>query len=179
MPSRRLSDDERAVWRRVEDSATPLKKRAVKVQVDGSAMAAPATKKLPKVRAIPGPAAPPKSAPKTGGLDSSWDRKLARGSLEPDFTIDLHGMTLDAAWTRLSRTLDQAVSMGARTILVVTGKDRGPDVRGTPGARGRIRAKFADWIAASSHASRVIAIRPASRRHGGEGAVYLVLQRQK
>lgn len=119
------------------------------------------------------------SPPVPGGLDASWDRKLARGSLDPDVTIDLHGMTLDRAWAQLNRTLSTAVEQGARTILVITGKDRGPDVRGNPAARGRIRSKIADWIEASSHASRVIAIRPASRRHGGDGAIYLVMKRDK
>mgnify|MGYP006210446433 CR=1 FL=1 len=36
-----------------------------------------------------------------------------------------------------------------------------------------------DWLAAGPHASDVAAIRKAHRRHGGEGALYLVLKRRR
>ena len=34
-----------------------------------------------------------------------------------------------------------------------------------------------DWLAASRHAPRIAAVRPAQPRHGGAGAVYVVLRR--
>src|SRR3546814_9901396 len=40
--------------------------------------------------------------------------------------------------------------------------------------RGAIRAKILDWLAASSHGPTIAAVRGAHRRHGGEGALYLV-----
>ena len=36
--------------------------------------------------------------------------------------------------------------------------------------RGAIRAKIMDWIELGPHASRIAAVRPAHRRHGGAGA---------
>ena len=44
-------------------------------------------------------------------------------------------------------------------------------------SRGAIRAKLLDWLAASSHGSAIAAIRKAHIRHGGEGALYIVLKR--
>ena len=38
--------------------------------------------------------------------------------------------------------------------------------------------KFLDWLAAGPHASRIAAIRPAHPRHGGAGAVYVILRRR-
>ncbi|MFM6830243.1 MAG: Smr/MutS family protein [Novosphingobium sp.] len=113
------------------------------------------------------------------GLDASWDRKLAQGVVAPDFTIDLHGHTLDTAWNRLEHGLMLAESQGARVVLVVTGRPRPVD-RGAAqsgGQRGVIRAKLLDWLAAGSHASRIAAVRAAHPRHGGAGALYLVLRR--
>jgi DNA-nicking Smr family endonuclease len=43
--------------------------------------------------------------------------------------------------------------------------------------RGAIRAKLLDWLAASRHADVIAAVRRAHVRHGGEGALYLVLKR--
>lgn len=108
------------------------------------------------------------------GLDASWDRKLAQGHVAPDFTLDLHGHTLDAAHARLDHGLALALAQGARLVLLVTGRERpSEDRRG----RGVIRRKFLDWLAAGPHASRIAAIRPAHPRHGGAGAVYIVLKR--
>jgi DNA-nicking Smr family endonuclease len=129
----------------------------------------------------PVPTPPPKG--KASGtvpantLDATWDRKLGRGLVSPDFTIDLHGHGLDAAWSRLEHGLHLAASQGARIVLVITGRPRPVD-RGTGhGQRGVIRAKLLDWLASGSHAAKIAAVRAAHPRHGGAGAVYLVLRK--
>ena len=112
-------------------------------------------------------------------LDANWDRKLALGLVHPDFTIDLHGHSLDAAHSRLDRGLALAAAQGARLVLLITGKPRPAEGHAGRGERrGGIRAKFLDWLAAGSHAGRIAAIRPAHPRHGGAGAVYIVLRRR-
>jgi DNA-nicking Smr family endonuclease len=111
------------------------------------------------------------------GLDSTWERKLARGTLAPDFTLDLHGHTLATAHTRLDHGLAQAKALGARVVLVVTGKPRPSEAADRGERRGAIRAKILDWLAAGPHASSIAAIRKAHRRHGGDGALYLILRR--
>ena len=50
---------------------------------------------------------------------------------------------------------------------------------GTGERRGAIRAKLLDWLAASPYADRIAAVRPAQQRHGGSGAVYIVLRRAR
>jgi DNA-nicking Smr family endonuclease len=112
------------------------------------------------------------------GLDSSWERKLRGAKMEPDFTLDLHGLSLDAAHRRLDHGLTQAKAMGARLVLVVTGKPRPVEAADRGERRGAIRAKILDWLAAGPHGSDIAAVRNAHRRHGGEGALYLVLKRR-
>jgi DNA-nicking Smr family endonuclease len=112
-------------------------------------------------------------------LDSSWDRKLATASIAPDFTLDLHGHTLDQAHTRLDAGLGQALAMGARLVLLITGKPRPVDAADRGERRGAIRAKVIDWLAAGPHSSSIAAIRKAHRRHGGDGALYIVLKRRR
>jgi DNA-nicking Smr family endonuclease len=113
------------------------------------------------------------------GLDASWERKLARAAIAPDFTLDLHGHTLDQAHVRLDSGLMQAKAMGARLVLLVTGKARPVDAADRGTSRGAIRAKVVDWLAAGPHASDIAAIRKAHRRHGGDGALYIVLRRPR
>jgi DNA-nicking Smr family endonuclease len=112
-------------------------------------------------------------------LDGTWDRRIAKGTLAPDFSLDLHGSTLDQAYSRLMHGLAQAKAMGARVVLVVTGKPRPVDAADRGTARGAIRAKVADWLAASEHASDIVAVRGAHRRHGGQGAIYVVLKKRR
>jgi DNA-nicking Smr family endonuclease len=79
----------------------------------------------------------------------------------------------------------QAASMGARLILLVTGRPRPADDHGHRDfggrgeRRGAIRAKVLDWLAAGPHASRIAAVRQAHPRHGGAGALYIVLKRPR
>lgn len=68
--------------------------------------------------------------------------------------------------------------MGARVVLVIAGKPRPVDAADRGSARGAIRAKLLDWLAAGPHGGSIAAIRKAHRRHGGEGALYLVLKRR-
>jgi DNA-nicking Smr family endonuclease len=103
---------------------------------------------------------------------------MKAGRLEPDLKLDLHGHTLDTAYDRIMSALDQARSMGARVVLVVAGRERPVDPADRMAKRGAIRAKLLDWLAASRHADAITAVRRAHIRHGGEGALYLILKRR-
>jgi DNA-nicking Smr family endonuclease len=127
-----------------------------------------------KAKTAPPPAA---KAPGTT-LDGSWDRKLTRGLVSPDRSVDLHGHGLQAAYVMLDQALEQAIADDARVLLLVTGK---PPRRESerPHARGAIRAAVGDWLAASRHADRIAAVRGAHPRHGGMGALYIILRRSR
>lgn len=136
---------------------------------------APPSPRPPLPRTPPVPGIPPRPDP---GLDSHWDRRMKAGRLDPDLTLDLHGHTLDTAYERVMGALDQARAMGARVVLVVAGRERPVDPADRMARRGAIRAKLLDWLAASRHADAIAAVRRAHLRHGGEGALYLILKRR-
>lgn len=182
---RRLSPDEAALWAKVASTVTPIKgrraaaSRAAEAEPKAIALKPAPAGRVPPVRA-PEPPPPPVRALDRNGLDGTWERKLARGILQPDFTLDLHGATLDAAYVRLDHGLTQALAQGARVVLLITGRPRPSDGQAGRGERrGAIRAKFLDWLSAGPHASRIAAIRAAHPRHGGAGAVYIVLRKPR
>jgi DNA-nicking Smr family endonuclease len=109
-------------------------------------------------------------------LDASWDRRLSRGLVAPDAVLDLHGHNLARAYDLLDRRLEQAVESGSRLLLLVTGKPPGPE---RPVKRGAIRAAVGDWLHASRHSGDIAAVRNAHPRHGGSGALYIVLRRRR
>lgn len=169
-----LSEVDRVLWARVARSVTPLGERSTPEETLVSTT--PAVPSVRMVAPLPNPSTRPTQPHQ---LDGGWERRLAKGLVEPDRVLDLHGLRLDAAWERLDATMSALVLSGGRVLLVIAGRDRGPDVRQQPGARGRIRAKLPDWLHASPHAARIAAVRSAHARHGGAGAVYVVLRRTR
>jgi DNA-nicking Smr family endonuclease len=177
---RRLSPDEAALWARVMANARPIRPIAPPPQ---TAPIAP-TPGASKVKGrVPAPVrAAPATTPRRSGpgstLDGGWDKRLARGAVFPDATVDLHGHTLHSAHDLLEAALDRAVAQELRVILLVTGKPPRPESE-RPHARGAIRAAVGDWLAGSRFADRIAAVRNAHPRHGGHGALYIVLRRSR
>jgi DNA-nicking Smr family endonuclease len=195
-PPRGLSAEEAEAWARVAQTVRPLIKPRSRVRTapdsppPAIAPAAPPPLDLGKALAEAQAARAKRLAPRSTsasrpaptastGLDSHWDRRFRAGSIEPDFTLDLHGHNLDPAHTRLIDGVAQARAMGARVVLLITGKPRPTEAADRGSKRGAIRAKVLDWLAASSHGAAIASIRTAHIRHGGEGALYLVLKRAR
>nr|WP_276591755.1 Smr/MutS family protein [Sphingomicrobium nitratireducens] len=169
------------MWAKVAATIEPLSR-------DGTdrAVAAPEpAPSLPRVRparrsAPPSAhraATPPPPRPhRDATLDGGWDKRLAGGKVAPDRVIDLHGHRLDDAWEAIDFGIEQALHAGDRLVLLITG--HAP--RGEPPIeRGRIRAAVEGWLSASRHAGEIAAVRGAHPRHGGRGALYLVLRRKR
>ena len=176
---RRLNPEERALWDKVVASVKPLHRTpALAPEAPPPAPAAAAVRTAPrqsvpmvkerKAVARPGPGVT---------LDAGWDRRLSRGLVQPDSTVDLHGHNLATAYDLLDRQLDRAIAHGLRVLLLVTGKPPTDDRR--PVGRGAIRAAVGDWLAASRHAGDIATVRGAHPRHGGSGALYIVLRRKR
>jgi DNA-nicking Smr family endonuclease len=181
MAGRRLDAEEVALWQRVTvgvrrlvpaPKAPALKMASAKLQLPEPPpvrVSQPPARAMAKARAVPGET-----------LDGGWDRRLSRGLVAPDRTIDLHGHTLATAHHALDHALDRAAQDGARLILIVTGRPPRPDDRGLDRPRrGAIRASIGDWLAGSAHSGQIAAVRNAHPRHGGAGALYVVLRRNR
>ncbi|KQN07249.1 MULTISPECIES: Smr/MutS family protein [unclassified Sphingomonas] len=179
MAPRRLDPAEAALWARVVSAIKPLHPARVaplplaRLEKHG----APAPKPV-RAPVAPAPVAPTRARQPGPTLDASWDRRIARGMVIPDSTLDLHGHTLASAHGLLDQGLARSIQRGDRVLLLVTGKPPRPDSE-RPHARGAIRSAITDWILAGRHADRVASIRPAHPRHGGQGALYLVLRRER
>jgi DNA-nicking Smr family endonuclease len=192
-PPRGLSAEEAALWARVAASVAPMFGKEIPSVKEGAAEQRLAEKDGPETEPAKPAAARPRRRPSgppppterenhSGagpGLDSHWERRLRAGSLAPDFTLDLHEHSLDAAYHRLLGGLDIARETGARVVLVIAGRERHAPAADRSGQRGAIRAKLLDWLAASRHAGAIAAIRKAHRRHGGDGALYVILKKPR
>ena len=178
---RALDREEAELWAKVTATIRPLSREPLEL-AQPVLIAAPAPPPPPakQQRVVKGPPprpnpVPPPPPPRPGTtLDGSWVRKIAKGALEPDRILDLHGHNLDGAWHAIDQGLERAIASGDRVLLLITGHARAGE---PPVQRGRIRAAVNDWLAHSRHARQIAAVRGAHPRHGGGGSLYLVLRR--
>ena len=171
---RRLSPEEALLWAKVASTIRPLHGKApLPAPETAASRTEPGlTEAAPRRR----PVAPPRRTASLGRtLDATWDKKLLSGAVEPERTVDLHGMSLERAWQAIDDALEPAIARHERVVLLITGHHRPGE---PPVARGKIRAAVHDWLAASRHARSIAAVRGAHRRHGGAGSLYLVLRRR-
>lgn len=182
--ARRLAPEEKALWGKVMATVKPLV--AAKVAVQAVPLKVATLKVIaakPVVRKKveqPRPVPIHVKLPVQNTLDSTWDRRIHKGAIVPDISVDLHETNLSGAYARLDSTLEQAIHQKLRVVLLVTGKPREHDRASGPsgqGGRGAIAAVVRDWLASSRHASSISAVRNAHPRHGGAGALYIVLKR--
>ncbi len=120
------------------------------------------------------------------GIDGRTAERLRKGAIEPDATLDLHGLTEAAAHRALTMFLRSAMSRGARLTLIVTGKglktpapDEPFDLELDRRARGVLRAIVPRWLQEPDLARFVADVRSAHRRHGGNGALYVYLRKER
>jgi len=191
---------ERDLWQEVMRDATPMRhsKRApvdvpdaspdeTAAQVRGEHAPASPPEKTPakepakaSPRPQPTPPIQPKKAPDPGvtpgrlhNVDRRTADRLKRGRLEIEGRIDLHGMTRAAAQDALTGFVVSAADRGQRCVLVITGK-------GTfSGGPGVLKQEVPKWLNMSPLRERIVAVNEAQPKHGGGGALYLLLKRKR
>ncbi|MEL6840929.1 MAG: Smr/MutS family protein [Pseudomonadota bacterium] len=189
---RNLSAEERALWDRVAERTTPMNGRRADPLPE-------APKKDPIV--VPkAPVSPFRFGQKGGqakghdvlpgiadrlteapvNMDRKSFGKMKRGKLKPEARLDLHGMTLAEAHPALVSFILGSQSMGRRLVLVITGKGKDRDEGGPiPTRLGVLRHQVPQWLALSPLAGVVLQVTPAHLKHGGHGAYYVYLRRNR
>ena len=139
----------------------------------------------------PEPSAPPsrprpaEPAPQPVVLERRKARRIARGHHEIEARLDLHGQTQDEAHAALTAFIRRCHAAGLRTVLVITGKG-GPaperDAHAAPvhhpaRPRGVLKRNVPRWLAGPELRPYVISFSSAHVRHGGDGALYVMLRR--
>ena len=129
----------------------------------------------PAVTAVRCAAAPAgRAASVIPGLDRRTLARLRRGRIAPDAEIDLHGMTQAVAHRALAPFLIRAQADGRRCALVITGKGYGAD-----GAVGVLKAAVPRWLNEPPLVQRILGFCHAPPALGGEGALMILLRRQR
>lgn len=184
-PKRTLTPEERALWRKVAQTARPLPAGNVRAPraIDDETFA----ELFRRATGSASGALNAGSVPRKEPVERGAERKVRRGRVEIDARIDLHGETAARARQMLLAFLSRAAMKGHQTILVVTGKGaaaRAEDTRrfepwqpDAPSLPGVLRRSLPLWLAEPDFAVLVSGYATAHARHGGSGAFYVMLRR--
>ena len=187
-----LSGEDAELWKYVTRDAKPLKKRepAKRPPVPEALKPAPEPKPKTPDKAKPArpevvvkPARPKPPPPKppvpeldhggVAGVDKRSVERMKRGQMRIEARLDLHGHTQAEAHGELAAFLADAQARGKRCVLVITGKGV------TKEGGGVLRASMPRWLNEPGNRARVLAFDYAQPKHGGMGALYVLLRRKR
>ncbi|MFY0681972.1 MAG: Smr/MutS family protein [Thalassovita sp.] len=113
-------------------------------------------------------------------MDKKSYGKMKRGKLVPEGKLDLHGMTMDKAHPALVGFIMRSHSQGRRLVLVVTGKGKHRDDGGPiPVRYGVLKHNVPQWLQMMPLSPLVLQVSEAHLSHGGAGAYYVYLRRNR
>lgn len=87
--------------------------------------------------------------------------------------LDLHGLIQDEAYAALNAFLVTAQNAGRRCVLVITGKGR------SRASEGILRRRVPEWLGMHPLSDIVLRAIPAQPKDGGDGALYVLLRRDR
>ena len=113
-------------------------------------------------------------------VDKKVSSKMKAGKIDPEATLDLHGYRLTQAKSALRGFLFRAYESKKRLVLIITGK-------GKPKAewdlnldyRGVLRNEVPVWLEEAPLAGLILSVKTANPKHGGGGALYVYLRKNK
>jgi len=100
-------------------------------------------------------------------LDRRTVQRLKRGHIPIEARLDLHGMTQAEAHEALARFIARSHASGLRAVIVITGKS------------GVLHSAVPRWLEEGENRAHILGSSRAEAQHGGEGALYLLLRRQR
>lgn len=161
-------DEDAQLWEAVKETVTPLNKEKTTIPLP----------KKPKTVEIIQPAQEvvvkavhkPVISSICGagkGIERSLSKTMRAGNFKIDYQSDLHGKTLEQANRFVHSVVKLSWSDQNRNLLFVTGKS------------GSIKREFTEWVKQKPTSQMIFYCCPAHKKHGGDGAFYIVLRRRK
>ncbi len=178
---KKLTDDDRILWGKVARSTRALPGRMKVIEEFEASFAAKeeaGDRKTPPAKAaVSSPDTAPTKQKKPAHLHHPLERpvkkKLAKGRLQLEARIDLHGMFQSEAHALLHGFILRAHERGLRHVLVITGKGS------SMGSDGALKRAVPMWFSKPEFRHLISSYETSAQNHGGEGALYVRLAKSK
>lgn len=116
----------------------------------------------------------------TDNIDNNTARKFKRGEFKIEASLDLHGYKENEAYEAVHDFIKSTYQRGLRCVLIVTGKgnrkyDDSDDIFAN---HGLLKEKVPQWLNGILR-PLILSINHPSAKDGGDGALYILLRRQR
>lgn len=107
---------------------------------------------------------------KKAGVQEGVYRKLRLGKYDIEASLDLHRLTVAQARQEVFKFIHECQSRQLRAVIITHGKGDRSDIP------ARIKSYVNHWL---QQLPQVLAFHSAQQRHGGVGAVYVLIQKSE
>ncbi len=163
----RQNEDDHEVWIEYTRKVKPLqkgKKLPNETQSDPVQQVKVTQTDLPKIAKPLSPINPPKA------------RELKNILIQS--RLDLHGLTLDRAHTRVLEFIERSYRQEYRCVLIITGKGSSSSHEWWED-QGVLRQQVPRWLMEEPIRSKITTYTVARAEHGGAGALYVFIKKKK
>ena len=115
-------------------------------------------------------------------VDRKLFSKLKKGKIEPENILDLHGMTFKKAHKEVLSFVIQSSRKNFRLLLIITGKGQNNKKQHNffqESGSGTLKEALPGWLSLDPLKQLILNFTFAHNNHGGDGAYYVYLKRNR
>lgn len=112
-------------------------------------------------------------------LDKNILRKIKKGNLIIEESLDLHGYTLEESKEKVVKFIEKNFNNKKRFLLIITGKGRRLGVSEGWRGKGRLKENVPHWLSSVYLSKYVLWFDKATSNKGGDGALMVYLKKSK
>jgi len=112
-------------------------------------------------------------------LEKNTLKRIKKGKIKIDSTLDLHGNTLEESQKKVVRFVEENFNNQKRLVLIITGKGERSSVEFGWKGQGKLKENVPKWLNSDFLSKKVLWFDKAPPDKGGEGALLVYLKKLK
>jgi len=112
-------------------------------------------------------------------IDKQTFKRFKKEEFPLEGTLDLHGLTIDSAYTAVYHFIVSSYNQNKRTVLIVTGKGLEHNNQDIFEPKGSLKQIVPEWLKNDELKNMILTFIHPSPKLGGSGALYILLRRKK
>ncbi len=112
-------------------------------------------------------------------IDKQTLKRFKREEFGVEASLDLHGFTLNKAFSAVQNFVRTAYLQNKRAILIVTGKGLPHKEQDIFEVKGALKQSVPQWLRSDELRPMILTFIHPSPKLGGSGALYILLRRQR
>lgn len=112
-------------------------------------------------------------------IDKQTLKRFKKEEFGVEALLDLHGLTIDAAYQAVQRFIISSYNQNKRAVMIVTGKGLPHKEQDIFAAKGSLKQSVPLWLQSDELKNMILTFIHPSPKLGGEGALYILLRRNR